>query len=569
MPPDAVRGGIKIKAIDFIGNQDVWDFEVRPHHNYELAGIVHHNSGKSLVGYAIVASTFTGLPLLDHEGNPLPRFIDHRPPHVIWTIGLGNDHIGQTIHRYLFCPGAFQVIEDEKTGELRAYRPWSKKDRARKNFTKPAPPLISPRFLVGGEPKYDNRGLKIFNNAEGKDGTLLYAYTSKGDVKMGDPVALLHVDEDIENNSHVPEWLSRLEYPWSKFLWTAFPWSHAAALRMMCRRAEEEEREKREGKRAKAEYCLYRLNTEKNVHIDNVVQQRRKADFMMFSPEEYAARVKGEFNDHLVEMYPGFSVEVHGTPSVLEDGDDQIDRAVRKCRAAGGIIPADWSLDVIIDPGHTHPGALICAVPPPSLGDAGVVVAEFYQPNTGAREMVLALNNLLTMLGNRMPERTIIDSHAARQSYMGMSGITVAFHYMKEFSQANYRARLTGSAFQHASDNLEGDLMEVRRVLSPGPNGRPWLRFLRDYIVHFPRQMEEYRKHVTKDLSTDKPASGQKDCLCDCIRYWCASRPQHRLPVKKETIDDARMAMLREEGLVGGDQDAWSVRCGPPEHSAW
>lgn len=522
-------------------------------------------SGKSLVGYAIVASTFTGLPLLDWEGRPLPRFIDHDGPHLIWTIGLGEDHIGQTIHRYLFRAGAFKIIADKETGVMRAYRPWDPADQARYRETKPAPPLISARFMVGGEPVYENRGKHIFNHAEGKDGTFLYAYTSKGDVKMGDPVTLVHVDEDIKFNHYIPEWLSRLEDPWSKFLWTAFPWTHSTGLRLMSRRAEEEASLVKQGKRTRAEVCLYKLDTTKNQHITEVVQQRREADFLAFSPEEYAARVKGDFNDHLVEMYPNFSPEIHGCPAVIEEGDDAVDRAVRECEAKGGFIPEDWSLDVIVDPGHTHPGLLIGATPPPELGEVGIIVAEFYQPNTGAYEMALALMNLLKRFG-RTPERTLIDSHAARQSYMGMSGHKVDLHYMQELSKVGYRAVQTGQAFQYASDNLEADLMEVRRWLSPSGNkGRPKLRYLRKHCPVFARQMENYRKHVTKEISTDKPAGGQVDPLCDCVRYWVSSRPAYHRPTKNDPKRAARLKLLRDEGIYGDDEDDMaSITCSAP-----
>jgi len=135
-----------------------------------------------------------------------------------------------------------------------------------------------------------------------------------------------------------------------------------------------------------------------------------------------------------------------------------------------------------------------------------------------------------------------------------------------------YAARLTGCAFQFASDNVEADVMEVRRLLSPGASGRPWLRYLRGYAANFARQMENYRKHITKDISTDKPAGGQVDCLCDDVRYWVASRPKHHRPRKVEAKHEQRMKLLREDGLLGDeDGDSVSVFCGAPamsRHSA-
>lgn len=519
-----------------------------------------NRSGKSLVGFAIVASVFTGLPLLDKNGKPLPMFIDHPGPKIIWAIGHGEKHIGQTIHRYLFRPGAFKVIEDEKTGLLRAYRPWDPKDRERRRYTKPAPPLISERFLVGGEPVYENRATNVFNHAKGKDGTLLYAYTSTGNVKMGDPVDLLDIDEDIAYSEFLPEWQARLENPWSRMLWHAFPWSKTAALRHISRRAADDKAKIERGELDKPGVQEFQLITSDNPHIDDEVKSRFVADFMAHSREEYLARDRGEFNDDLVEMYPNFAPEVHGCPAMTAQGDDAVDKAVREC---GGMIPHNWTIDVIVDPGHSHPAALLCAVPPPELGDAGVVCGEVASPHFSAQQTAMAVKNLLNGLGGRKARKFIIDSHAARQSIMGGGGRTILLNYIEGFALESLVSETTGGAFQFGSDNVEADCMEVRRRLSPGANGRPWLRYLRGYCQKFERQMQDYRKHVTKDLATDKPAGGQESDLCDCIRYWVASNPQY-LPPTKQTTESEKRLKLYEEDVEGMRKNDDTVYCTAP-----
>lgn len=545
-------------------------------------------SGKSLVNFAIAASTFTGMPLLDKHGRPLPPFIDHKGPHTIWTIGYGEKHIGQTIHRYLFRPGAFKIIPDQETGELRAYRPWDAADRARRHETRPAPPLIPSRFILGGEPKYSDRARNIFEHAEGLDGTYLYAFTSTGDVKMGDPVTFMLIDEDVKNSGYVPEWISRLEDPWARMLWGAFPWAHTTALRMLSRQAEVEAELVARGEKAIPDVAEFVFKTPDNAHIDDEVKKRRSSLFLVFGEAELAARDRGEFNDDLVEMYPNFSHRVHATPRAIGESedpavyDDPVDAAIRKANQEGLVIPDNWSLDVIVDPGHSHPGALVCAIVPKSLWPelrvgsrivkepVGVVVGEYYQPCSSAIEMALAIRNLLELLGNKRAQRHIIDWHAGRQSYQGMGGFTVMMHYAAEFGEAGLSAVHTGGGFQWSSDNVSADLMEVRRWLMPvGEKARPRLRYLRAYCPKFAKQMENYKKRITKDVATDEPANGDVSPLCDCVRYWVASRPRHSVVVERmQTTDAERRWKLYESEYEDGADDDEAVYCGVPRRMA-
>src|SRR6187455_363086 len=141
------RGGVRLASLKYLRQGAIYDFEVLPHHNYVLAGIVHHNSGKSMSSFAETASAATTQPIIGWDGYPLPQKYPTNRPLLIWVVGYDERHIGGTIYRMLFKPGAFRIIQDRTTGEWRAWKPWELADKLREEETRPAPPLIPPRLI--------------------------------------------------------------------------------------------------------------------------------------------------------------------------------------------------------------------------------------------------------------------------------------------------------------------------------------------------------------------------------------------------------------------------------------
>ena len=115
---------------------------------------------------------------------------------IMVCLGMDEGHIGRTIHKYLFRPGAFKIIQDEETDKWRAWKPWLGSDWQRKSEAKDAPPLIPERFIK--EWAWKKRAQHVFEICELHNGWTIYAMGSKGDPSQGFHADLVHIDEDLE-----------------------------------------------------------------------------------------------------------------------------------------------------------------------------------------------------------------------------------------------------------------------------------------------------------------------------------------------------------------------------------
>lgn len=150
---------------------------------------------------------------------------------VIVLIGYGEDHIGRVMYRYLFEPGAFDVIRDERTGEWRTYRPWAKDkiihdmlgDLHRADERRPAPPLIPARFVKNIA--WEKRGIRVFKRVDLTTGWVIHAQNSGGDFgqAQGFQADLVHFDEDVATAGWVNEMTGRLMKKSGLIRWTALP----------------------------------------------------------------------------------------------------------------------------------------------------------------------------------------------------------------------------------------------------------------------------------------------------------------------------------------------------------
>ena len=432
---------------------------------------------------------------------------------TIWMIGYGEKHIGQTFHRLLFQPGLFEIIRDEVTGQWRAYQPW--RDYQRRSERKPSPPLIPKRMIESWG--WKNKAIRHFEVCRLTNGTELYSYTSIGEPKMGDPVDLIWIDEAIKFPKHYSEWQARISDRKGRIIWSMWPGRVNSAVINLHIRAK-----KQKGKSA-PDVEEVQIAFSHNQFIDDEEKRKRLEGW---SPDEVRSRDYGEFVRGNSQVYPTFSRAVHETPCENQELDDDADKALR---SNGFVPPPDWSRFLILDPGHSHPGCLFAAVPPPRLGNCGVIYDELYLPNSDAKEIAQAC--LPKMLGTSF-QTFIIDFHAGRQTPMGFS-MTVAEQYASQFDQAGLFSSNTGSRFQWSSDDVDAGIDMVRLRLRPVKGKRPWLRVVARSCPNFLQQIELYEK--TQDgrgFVMDKPAPRQVDCLCDCLRYWVQSDPKWQPPDK-------------------------------------
>lgn len=476
-----------------------------------------NRSGKSTSGAIEFASAATGKRIYGPDGKPLPHKFPTNRPLLMWVIGLGEDHIGDTIHRLLFQPGAFSVIRDKKTGLLRTWCPWSAEDLERESDKEQAPPLIPERFIKSIV--WDGKGAKVFSHVELTNGTVIMARSSGSPVKVGDPVDCIWVDEDIVYPKYVPEWEARLSDRKGRFWWTSWPRSHNTALLTMSSRAKEQ------ANRPNPDVSEFILRFDANPFIDADEKRKRIEGWGSYGRSELLARNEGEFALDDLLMYPNFSVEAHGTPSAEPDADDAVDAILRN---RGFQPPADWTRYMVLDPGQSTAAIGFFAVATPEFGDVKVLYDELYLHNADAHDVAQAIK---TKIAGYTFERFIIDYRYGRQKASGI-GRTYAAIYSDPFRELGIQCVATGTNFTWGDDNVESGILAVRDWLTIRKDGRPKLRVVHKMCPKFLDEIRGYRKAITQDEAKDKPADGQKDHLMDVLRYAAA----HGLPYVPVTV---------------------------------
>lgn len=319
-------------------------------------------AGKSACAAACFTSKALDIPITLDDG----RQIEGRKPWQkdrclrMWVIGYDAKHIGQTIYRLLFKRGLFKIIKDKKTGLYRSFRPWDPADDARKEEAKDSPPMIPARYIKPNSWDWENKKGKEFKSvtlidpATGEDIAEIFAYSSKADPKAGDPVDFIWIDEAIENPAHYEEWKSRLLDRRGELIWSSWPNVQNDALVKLSKLAEEQ----KDDPNALVKEHVIMLSQNKTLGKEVMDE----ALGMFATPEERRARDAGEFVTDLLRMYPWFDEYTH---QAVRDGDpDEVSRIIRE---NSGIIPHDWTRELIIDPGSQNPAALFCAIPPPEL----------------------------------------------------------------------------------------------------------------------------------------------------------------------------------------------------------
>ena len=166
-----------------------------------------NRAGKSIWAAAEFAAAALGLPLLDMDGKPMPLKYP-KPPLTMWVIGFDLKHIGQTIYRLLFLPGCggdIKVLPDGKGG-YRIYNPADPADLARADEAELSEPFIPARFVDQDSWDWDKKAGNLFHSVRLKNGTKIFAFASTGNIKQGDAVDVVWIDEDIEYPEYVYDW---------------------------------------------------------------------------------------------------------------------------------------------------------------------------------------------------------------------------------------------------------------------------------------------------------------------------------------------------------------------------
>lgn len=516
-----------------------------------------NRSAKSITAAAIVSAAARGLQLTGPDGKPLPPFCPLGRPLTIWVIGKGEAHISDTLHRLLFQKGQLPLFKDKKTGLVRAAKTWE--ERAAGVEQK----LVSEPFIPEWEVKggsYDtaiawkDKKANFFSSCEMLNGTTIHAFTSSGDVKMGDPVDLIWIDEDIEYPKYVAEWEARLSDRKGRILWSAWPHASNYALVRMSQNAAKQK------DRANPDFFEMRLSFADNPLIDPDEKRKRYEAWSESGSEELRSRVDGEFSIGLSLMYPNFSADIHGIPRGRNIGHDHVGEAVMK---NGGLPPRDWTRYMSFDPGHAYAAFVFFAIPPASeFGDAAVLYDELYLQ---AHDADQAAKKVREKVAGLVFQDFIIDSHFAKQSVAGL-GKTHGDIYSEVFARLGIRSVASGSGFTMSNSAVESGCEQVRTWLSMRDDGTTKLRVVVPRVPNWVSEIQMYKKYLVRDEAKDKPAGGQKDHLMDATRYLIMANPEY-VPVPdlmKFMPDDPVMLAFKTHHQRQGQkpQTPLTVHCG-------
>lgn len=502
-----------------------------------------NRSGKSTLAAVRFAAQATDRPVLGPDGEPYYQRRKDQQGRALtmWVVGIQLNHIGQTVHRLLFRSGLFKVIRDKKTKQWRAYREWDEEDRERRDEAKPSAPLIPQRYINPKSWSWENKSERQFTKVEIWDPSdhkkilaEIYAFASSSEVKQGDPVDEIWIDEAIKYAGHYAEWQARLIDRDGRITWSSWPrMSNDALVRLSerakaCKELEDDDPDKT------VEEFVYTMSG--NPHIPAKAKQ---AALSGWSEDERKARDLGHFLTDGLLIYPTYSKNVHCALAPEKENDDEIGRILRERR---GEPPDNWTRYLILDPGTVKPGVLFAAVPPPVYGDYIVPYDEIYVRRINAEQLA---DRVLPKVQGHVFEEFIIDFRMARQTPSGM-GLSVGSNYSKAFEARNIRCSRTGTNFSYGSDNIVARWGMMHQALSVRHNGTTRIRIYNDRCPNLVKQMQQYMKKQEQGVPVDKPDPHQKDDLVVCLEYLVSKNPQWHDPGQSDLGGSAAYQRYRE-----------------------
>lgn len=467
----------------------------------EVLVIGGNRSGKSLSTFVEDARAVTGQD--PHGKYP-------KENGVLAIVGKDLRHIGMVCYPLLFKAGAFKIIRDEQTKEWRAYNPDT--DSHRLGESKPAPPLIPPRFVKSIS--WTLKSANYIQKAVLTTGWEIYFFSSEGDPVQGFAANRVHVDEDLGNESWVSELQARLADRKGYFAWSAMPHSTNNALLSMKERADSEEA----AGVPFPDIVQFKLRLADNPHIDADEKLKLLKRWSASGDDVLRMRSEGEFITDSVLMYPNFDMRIHG----MDRGD-----------LPSGQIPNDWCRYAVIDPGHAVTAVMFAAVPPSE--EYVLVYDQLYLRQCNA---TIFGDQFAKKVGHNHFQAFLIDAHGGRLRDIGSGRLPVE-QYTEQLIERGIKSQITGSSFLAGCDDVAARAEATRTMLHIRPNGTPQLRVLRHSLPDLERELKRYRKKVNYvagvAIVTDQPVTRGDTHLCACLEYLCAFRPKyHQPPVQTE-----------------------------------
>lgn len=487
----------------------------------EILVIGGNRSGKSMTTFVEDARAVCGMD--PHDKYP-------KADGNLVIIGRDWKHIGMVVYPMLFRAGAFKIIRDADTKQWRAYNPATDADR--KEEAKPAPPLIPPRMIK--KISWLLKSASYIQSATLHNGWTIYFFSSEGEPPQGFQANRVHIDEDIANESWVPEMQARLADRKGVLCWSAMPHSRNDALLGLSERADEA------ASKDNPDIAKFVLRFLDNPHIDEAEKKKMLDRWSALGQDVLRMRAEGEFISDSILVYPTFSMDVHGYNR--ED-------------LPKNVVPPNWCRYAAIDPGHAVTAVLFGAVPP----DESMVLIydQLYIRQCNA-----------TIFGELFEKRVrgqyfqafIIDMHGGRLRDIGSGRLPVE-QYTEQLRDRSVKSAVTGSSFLAGCDDIGARLEATQNYLHIQPTGLPKLRVLRGAVPDLEREIKKYKKKVNNlagnYIVTDKPNTRGEVHACQCLEYLCAYRPRYIEPplAQEEEPWYVEWARKRRKARRGGDNN--------------
>lgn len=538
-----------------------------------------NRGGKTLLAAARFASIVRDIPVTTIDGEEIDCRLPHQKNRALltWVIGDHLKHIGQTLYRVLFKPGLFQMVMDKQTGWWRAWNPLmfpGDKDIPRAD-RKPAPPLI-PGFSIDREidPNSDildvawyHANLYQFESVTLKNGTQIMAYANSSEVKQGDPVDEIWMDENLVYDEYYDEYVMRLLDNAGRMCWSTISRDESEAFCQVDDRAKAQEEEVARGERLPEQVTTrcHRVTLAKNPFISE--EEKAKANERLSGERAQLVRIQGVRSDRVIAIYSEFDPQFH---CVKYSDPSMNDKVTELLEANNWQPPANWTRELILDPGTRKPAVLFGTVPPPELWDHHepylIIYNEIFVRNLNAYEIAAKIE---TLDHDRLYERMIIDGQAARQTPMGFAW-TIGRQYEIAFEQKKIFSISSGgiSHFIPGDPDFKARSNLVRSTLRMRQCGRPQLRIVTQRCPETVKQMlRNRRKTDNAGNPLEEPADKQTDDCRVCVEYWVSRHPTYvEPPTSPESMTSAnsRAWKARMEEFKRSNSRDQSVSIGIP-----
>ena len=409
-------------------------------------------------------------------------------------------HVGIVIYPLLFKAGAFRIIKDDVTGEWRSIQKGDDKAKS-----KPAPPLIPPRFIK--DMSWVLKSAGYLNKVTLINGWTIWCFSSEGEPAQGYSADLIWTDEDVNNEAWVGESQARLADRKGRFVWSAMPHSKNDALLGLCERADKEVEKGKE----QPDIVKFTFRFLDNVSIDDEEKRKNIERWSALGQDELRMRAEGEFTMESTLMYPTFNPSVHILPK------EKLPE-----------VPQNWTRYIAIDPGHAVMATLFAAVPPDN--SMLLFYDELYIRNCNA---AIWGEEFVKKVGQQHIYALIMDMHGGLLRDLG-SGRLPHELYSEELRKRKWKAEMTGYQFIPGSDDIQARTGLVREMMHIRGDGTTRLKILEGTCSDLRREIKRYRKKTQtvngQVYVTDSPQTRGDVHAVQCMEYMCAFEPEWHAP---------------------------------------